>query len=357
VSAQTADVHTVVLERVETLVLARLSTYAKPQKDVAVAKALYRYAPATLEEPSWRDLVSAALQRLRDHRHVAAKRPLVRADELKRRIGPYAARRWDQWSDRILPGLALGVRADDGKSHARLAHGAWPAAIAARVLQLWTDGLPPTPAALCDALAWRELGLDGAPEPCPAAIRAHFLRAQFLRNNIAADRGPPDRLLRLLAAHTVHAPRSEPEAIRAGLVRRWLTGRELTAARVKAERSLADAGTAAALPAREPVTSSAKTEPSLVDAVIAAAHHARDGVFGDRKVFISSVWGALRATAPWSALELDDFKAQLVAAHRKQQLVLARADLVAAMDPALVAASETRTDGATFHFVVREVGP
>jgi hypothetical protein len=36
--------------------------------------------------------------------------------------------------------------------------------------------------------------------------------------------------------------------------------------------------------------------------------------------------------------------------------VLCRADLVTAMDPALVAASETLTDGAAFHFVLdREV--
>jgi hypothetical protein len=77
-------------------------------------------------------------------------------------------------------------------------------------------------------------------------------------------------------------------------------------------------------------------------------------VFGDRKVFISAVWDALRATPAWAALELDELKARLVAAHRSRELVLARADLVAAMDPALVAASETRTDGATFHFVIRE---
>jgi hypothetical protein len=43
-----------------------------------------------------------------------------------------------------------------------------------------------------------------------------------------------------------------------------------------------------------------------------------------------------------------------VSAHRQRELELARADLVAAMDPTLVAASETRTDGATFHFIVRE---
>jgi hypothetical protein len=91
-----------------------------------------------------------------------------------------------------------------------------------------------------------------------------------------------------------------------------------------------------------------------LDAVRHAARYARDGVVGGRKVFISTVWDAVRATSPWSSLPLDDFKAQLVAAHRNQQIILARADFVAAMDPTLVAMSETRTDGAMFHFVLRE---
>jgi hypothetical protein len=85
---------------------------------------------------------------------------------------------------------------------------------------------------------------------------------------------------------------------------------------------------------------------------VAAA--AREGVFGERKVFISAIWSALRAMPAWASLELDELKERLVEAHRRRELVLARADLVAAMDPDLVAASETRTDGATVHFVVRE---
>lgn len=62
----------------------------------------------------------------------------------------------------------------------------------------------------------------------------------------------------------------------------------------------------------------------------------------------------LRAVPPWSQLALDDFQARLIAAHRDHALELERADLVAAMDPALIAASGTRTDGAMFHFIVRE---
>ena len=79
-----------------------------------------------------------------------------------------------------------------------------------------------------------------------------------------------------------------------------------------------------------------------------------DGWFGDRKVFVSPVWRELRRNPRWSAVTLDDFKARLVAAHRAGELALARADLVAAMDPDLVAASEITADGASFHFIVKE---
>jgi hypothetical protein len=76
------------------------------------------------------------------------------------------------------------------------------------------------------------------------------------------------------------------------------------------------------------------------------------GRFGSRKVFVSAIWDALPA-AERARQNLDSFKAQLFAAHRAQLLSLARADLVAAMPPAAVAASEIEpARGVTFHFVV-----
>jgi hypothetical protein len=72
------------------------------------------------------------------------------------------------------------------------------------------------------------------------------------------------------------------------------------------------------------------------------------GRFG-HKVFISAARAALGGDA---ALSDAEFKRQLFAAHRAGLIQLARADLVAAMDPVAVAASETQVDGATFHFVI-----
>lgn len=320
-----SNVQDLVTERLETVLLARLSASATPPTDAAIASGLHRYAPAGIDLGQWREIVAACLHGLAGRGVLDPQRRVVRADELKRRTGAATAMRWQQWSDRIFPALALGIRANDARSHKMLSgRDLWAAAIVARAHGISTEGRPPTVARLCDAIAWRQLGLTTAPKQCPAEVRSHFLRTY-----IDAEPGPPEKLIRLLASQAIDASRPDLRAFHIALIRAWLTGRE---------------------PAARPIAS----EHSLIDAVRSAARNASDGLFGDRKVFISSVWNALRTTPPWSRLELDEFKAQLVSAHRSQKLELARADLVAAMDPVLVAASETQTDGATFHFIVRE---
>jgi hypothetical protein len=360
-------------DRLDTLVIARLATSARPPGLADLAKALRRFSPRELTDAQWRETIAAALAGLQARELVDATRR-AHPEELARRLGRPAARpTWKQLAEGVLPALALGIDAGDAKSRTRLAgRDAWAAAIAARALGAWPDGPPPSPSGLCDALVWQELGLAGPPKRCPPEVRAHFVHLRT-----GGEAGPPDRLLRMYAARTVDAPRVELAALRDGLVRLWLTGRELG---VKTEPPPAPAATpafapaaapapattggpptpAAARPAPAPAIAAARPAPaaeparSLIADVRAVVDAAREGVFGDRKVFISAVWDALRATPAWAALELDELKARLVAAHRSRELVLARADLVAAMDPALVAASETRTDGATFHFVIRE---
>jgi hypothetical protein len=104
---------------------------------------------------------------------------------------------------------------------------------------------------------------------------------------------------------------------------------------------------------------------NLVHRALAAVQGA--GRFGDRKVFIASLWATMlhieaqtRGTLT-DGMSLTQFKAWLVRGLRltcdgtergAPLVVLARADFVAAMDPTMVAASETVTDGATFHFVL-----
>ena len=76
--------------------------------------------------------------------------------------------------------------------------------------------------------------------------------------------------------------------------------------------------------------------------------------FYDNKVFIAPLWKASQVRPAFPRLTLPEFKARLVEANGRRLLSLSRADLVQAMDPALVAESETAHLTATFHFVLLE---
>ncbi|WP_438032422.1 hypothetical protein [Sorangium sp. So ce204] len=91
-------------------------------------------------------------------------------------------------------------------------------------------------------------------------------------------------------------------------------------------------------------------ESAFAARVLEAARASTSGRFGDNKVFISHV--LRRLTEDGVAIgDADTFKTRLVSAHRRGLLALNRADLVEAMDPADVGASETRYLSTTFHFV------
>lgn len=361
---------TVTQSRLEALVIARASGNSRGMSVRELMKPLARFAPRELTPAAWQDRLAEIASELRARDVLDAKHRLRDAGELARRIGPSAARTWQQLVDRVLPALALGIAADDGKRQARLAgRDAWAAAIVGRALGLWGDGPPPSLPALCDALAWRELGLPGKPKRCPPEIRA-----VFVQRRLGSDAGPPERLVRVLAAREIGAPSSEQGALRDALVRGWLAGRVIGAVapaageappaieagpKVEVERYEIPDDEHAAVPdagsGRAPADPGVGDAPStFVDDVLRAASAVTVGWFGDRKVFVSALWDALRGEPRWAAITLDDFKARLVAAHRAGELTLVRADLVAAMDPELVAASEIAVDGASFHFLVKE---
>lgn len=73
---------------------------------------------------------------------------------------------------------------------------------------------------------------------------------------------------------------------------------------------------------------------------------------GGSRVFIAALWRMLHNAPGLGGMSQDRFKELLVQAHRARLLELARADFITALSDAEVAQSETRTDGATFHFVV-----
>ena len=77
------------------------------------------------------------------------------------------------------------------------------------------------------------------------------------------------------------------------------------------------------------------------------------GRFGDRKVFIAAIRRGLRGTR-YGRLPRETLDELLIESMRQRLLQLARADLVAAMDPAEVRDSEIRYLNASFHFVIAE---
>jgi hypothetical protein len=114
--------------------------------------------------------------------------------------------------------------------------------------------------------------------------------------------------------------------------------------RTKDKKTPAGAGPGSAA-ARPP------TPAQLADEVRAlAADVPAEGWFGDSKVFIAAAYDAYRARHG-DLLSLEGFKDLLVEANRLGHLQLARADLVEAMDPALVRRSLTTYHIANFHFI------
>ena len=132
-------------------------------------------------------------------------------------------------------------------------------------------------------------------------------------------------------------------------------------------------GTSRAVPSAMANTTCLDRTPTFNDLEVANLVHSAlttvlgDGRFGDRKVFIASLWATmLRMDADTGrtlteGATLEHFKAWLLRSRLLTRdgtedgaplVVLCRADLVAAMDPRMVAASETVIDGATFHFVI-----
>jgi hypothetical protein len=353
---------TLVADRLEALVIARAQAQAARLPLGELLAPLARFAPAELTAGAWRDRLAEVVAALRAAGVLDAEHR-VREGELARRIGG-AAGTWAELSDRVLPGLALGIAADEAKLRARIdGRDGWAAAIVGRSLGLWRDGPPPSLAAMCDALVWRAHDLTSKPKRCPPE-----LRAVYVQRRLGSEAGPPERLVRVLAAREVGAPRPELRALRDALVRGWLAGRVLGPAAgtdavatdaVATDAPATDAPATDAPVTDAPVTDAPTTETdaetsraAFAAEVLRAARATTEGWFGDRKVFASAVWDQLRGDPRWSQLALPAFKARLLAAHRAGELTLARADLVAAMDPALVAASEIAADGATFHFVV-----
>jgi hypothetical protein len=205
-------------------------------------------------------------------------------------------------------------------------------------------------AAAGNALVWKALGVESTRPLTKKALLAHVLKGAL--GEPRADSW--EQLLALLAAKHVGARRAGGDELGAALARRWLEGGAREAAMEGDDTAHGPEGANGSpdrAPARGPETSSNGQQEeelsSFAARVIEAARRAKEGRFGDNKVYISEVHHALGG----GDADLDAFKTRLVEAQRVGLVNLSRADLVEAMDPQCVRASETRYLDARFHFV------
>jgi hypothetical protein len=206
------------------------------------------------------------------------------------------------------------------------------------------DRLPvgnhPTLNQVKDALAWRALGVESSEPFSRNAVLKLFLSRLFGVEKLQE----PDKALEQRATKAVGASRTEANELQTAMIRRWMDDLE----------AVPLAETPKDVPA-EPKTAAAVKPPnddgSFAARVLAAARTSKTGRFGDSKVFISHVFRKLVNEGAFQG-DSKAFKNQLLSAHFRGLLSLGRADLVEAMKPEDVDASETEHDGSTFHFVL-----
>jgi hypothetical protein len=158
---------------------------------------------------------------------------------------------------------------------------------------------------------------------------------------IGSERLTKEKLVKQLPLFETGLTDATAESVRAKMVRDWLAGAQ----------PLESSGES---PPPEPLdlAAFARTVRALADDSLP-----RDR-FHDNKVFIAALWRSSQREPSFPRLSRDEFKDLLIAANSRGLLHLSRADLVQAMDPQIVADSETAYLNATFHFVlIEEVQP
>jgi hypothetical protein len=277
---------------------------------------------------------------------------------------------WSQVRDKHLPSLALGVPPGAELAKDACSEDALMAAVLGT--RFGVRGAR-TPVAVCDALIASALGMP-AGKLTLGRMRAHVLARGIDRQ--ATDAPSPgskeyvDRLAAWIACSAVGASGTKHKMAGA-LARRWVCGEPNPLGVCVAGSTMAEAATSLAVEvARPPKPVALPVPPAGVGSASSGGRGTQpppqkllevvretiprigtEGRFGE-KVYVSAIWRTIERDRKVGDLSLDNFKRWLVGANRDGWLVLARADLIGAMDATQVTESEINDRGATFHFVI-----
>lgn len=335
------------LSRMELLVLARLSGGKKPPSENEIAKDMITFALPDATQAEARQRVDGVLASLRERGLVEKERVPTRrvpkrsprpsrdlSDHGKKALcnafGATKVPSWQEVRDKYLPAVVLET------AKAPTTSDGLQAKLLAPQLGVEDRG---SMSKLLDDVVASELGIPPGPLTLEK-IRAHLLAR---RAGVEA-RGKAREIAARLAAKALRAPRGDLKHLRIGLLRKWAAG--------DAHDALTSAASSAPLtsPVQAPEPPTTIDDGEFASLVQDAAHDVGpDGRFGSQKVFISAVWEQLHERLD---ISLDELKRRLLDANRRGALSLARADLVGAMDPSIVARSEIADANASFHFVI-----
>ena len=305
----------------------------RPQSGLGLSdmrKQLFPFVSHTLTDAGWRAELTEVVARLRDAKLVKRDELELTAAGIKEILARLSLKRrpkrisWPAFLAEVVVPAAMSVEPEQVqvKTGDDLV-----ALLLAQHFDLPVDGCLSLPRVL-NAIVWRSLGEDSDERLTSGALQRTVLKKELTGTRIKE----PTRLARILSAKVSGARAAGAASSRQAILRDWLAGK----GEPEAERDV---------PAPE-----MRIE-TFAEAALSAARDPQTVRFGTHKAFIDSVFERFLSTKKAPGMELPTFKQQLVAAHRKGLLTLARADLVEAMDPKRVAASETHYLNTTFHFV------
>ena len=361
------------VSRLELVVLARHSA-AKVPGQVDIEEAVQKLWASS--EARARADVAAALTALRQRGLLTAPaRTLSRLSEAGKQVLRSAfslphTPRWVEVRDKHLP--ALGLNLTPGTDAANLALGKGKDLLAEVLHSQF--GLPRAASIteLCNALLLDELDLKAPSDPKKftlAWIRTRLLARKTEMSEAESKDLNPSALTHKAVGKRLKVEGTDKRSLVAALSRRWLSeqadhnlqagetasashahnGAGRQAATPPAQTTLPHSSTP---PAGRPAPSEPSPEVILKVVREALPRVGADGRFGTEKVFVSAIWRGIERDQRIEGLSFERFKRWLLSANRQSQLVLARADLVAAMDRKLLADSEIVDQGSTFHFVL-----